>query len=522
MVKDELLMLDHKQQLEKEQLTVFNHTLLRLEDKKFSEKKVAPEYDGEIKTLHKPLINSEHLQKRVHYLQNENLPLRNKVKHLADTDKSLKEKISKHDMKIKDLAKEKRSRQIQLVKSPQNNEEHVKEVKNLLRKCKELQNQEIIFEKEKKHHKRNKDTIQTLCDFQIKNKKLEEKTTAGTCEKGRLTAMLESLPHKQSNSQETNKNFEIKICQLTEEMSSIVKELEGYQSEIQQMKEKATATKSELETHLQLMQTLPEKKLNLEMTPQECSKIKQILPKDVEKVQSDNVYTEKKLTTELRNTEADIDLLKYNLATANTEYKRLSAVVTDISEENQLLKRELNEYRQYASKYENDIRKLTEECLLLENHLWRIENERDVLQLEFHHLLKDYVYLQGQATVLIWAQRKPNSSSGTTQNNCYSEHPSRTCKEIPDSNYKALDYLSQGNEKISEIRMKIQELKRWMEKQGKARKNFRAVFISCTTTEQQLERSTVQPKLSRRSLNLQSSQVNNMPYCPDNPHKAST
>ncbi|OXB56674.1 hypothetical protein ASZ78_013120 [Callipepla squamata] len=361
MVKDELLMLDHKQQLEKEQLTVFNQTLLRLEDKKFSEKKVAPESDGEIKALHKPLINSEHLQKRVHYLQNENLPLRNKIKHLADTDKSLKEKISKHDMKIEYLAKEKRSRQIQLVKSPQSN---VKEVKNLLRKCKELQNQEIIFEKEKKHHKRNKDTIQALCDFQIKSKRLEEKMTAGTCEKGRLTAMLESLPHKQSDSQETNKNFEIKICQLTKEMSSIVEELEGYQSEIQQMKEKATATKSELETHLQLMQTLLEKKLNLEMTPQECSKIKQILPKDVEKVRSDNTYTEKKLTTELRNAKADIDLLKYNLATANTEYKRLSAVVTDISEENRLLKRELNEYKQYASKYENDIRKLTEECLL--------------------------------------------------------------------------------------------------------------------------------------------------------------
>ncbi|XP_065592264.1 coiled-coil domain-containing protein 110 [Cyrtonyx montezumae] len=386
-------------------------TLLKIEDKKFSENKVAPEYDGEIKALHKPLKNCEHLQKRVHYLQNENLPLRNKVKHLADTDQYLKEKISKLDMKIKDLAKEKRSRQIQLVKSPQSNEECVKEVKNLLRKCKELQNQEIIFEKEKKHHKRNKDTIQAVRDFQIMNKKLEEKMTA--CEKGRLTVVLESLPHKQSNSQETNKTFEIKICQLTEEMSSIVKELKGYQSEIQQMKEKATATKSELETHLQLMQTLPKKKLNLEMTPQECSKIKQILPKDIEKVQSDNVYTEKKLMTELRNAKADIDLLKYNLSTANTEYKRLSTVVTDVSEENQLLKRELYEYRQYASKYENDIRKLTEECLLLENHLWRIENERDVLQLEFHHLLKDYVYLQGQATVLIWAQRKPNSSSGT-------------------------------------------------------------------------------------------------------------
>ncbi|XP_021252533.1 coiled-coil domain-containing protein 110 isoform X1 [Numida meleagris] len=462
MVKNKLQMLDHKQQLGKEQLAFFNQTLLRRGDQKFSENKLAPEYDGEIEALHKSLKNSEHVQKRVHYLQNENLTLRNNVKSLADTIQSLKEKISKYNMKIKDLAKEKRSMQIQLVKLPEGNEECVKEVKNLLRKCKELQNQKIILEKEKnQHHNGNKDTIQALHDFQIRNKKSEEKMTAGSCEKGRLNVTLESLKHKCSNSQETNKKLDIKIRQFTEEKSSLEQEFEGNQSEIQQMKEKETAPKSELETPLQLMQTLPEEKLNLEMTLQECSNTKQMLLKDINKVQSDKVYTEKKLMTELRNTKADIDLLKYNLTTANTEYKRLSKVITDIAEENQLLKKELNEYRQYASKYENDIRKLTEECLLLENHLQTIENERDVLQLEFRRLHKNFVYLQGQATSLAWAQKKPYSSSGIMENNCYSEHSTRTCKEIPD-----LEYLSQGNEKITKIRKKIQEeeLKRWKEK----------------------------------------------------------
>ncbi|XP_004936033.3 coiled-coil domain-containing protein 110 [Gallus gallus] len=465
--------------------------LLRLGDQKFGENKADPEYGGETEALHKPLKNSEHLQKRVSYLQNENPLLRNKVKPLADTIQSLKEKISKYDVKIKGFTKEK-STQIQLVKSPEGNEECVKEVKSLLRKREELQNQEIILEKKKnQHHNGNKDTIQALRDFQIRNKKLEEKMTAGTCEKGRLNVMLESLKHKCSNSQETNK----KLGQLTEEKSSLEQELEGKQSEIQQMKGKKTATKSELETHSQLMQTLAEKRLNFEITLQECSNTKQMLLKDIEKVQSEKVYMEKKLMTESRDAKADIDLLKYNLITANTEYKRLSTVIMDIIEENRLLKRELNEYREYASKYENDIRKLSEECLLLENQLWTIENERDIAQLEFHRLHKDYVYLRGQATALVWAQKKPNSSSGTMQNDFYSEHSTRTCKEIP------LDCLSQGNERITKIRKKIQqeELKRWKEKQGKENKNFRAVFISCTTSEQQLEGSTVHSNLSRKA-----------------------
>ncbi|XP_052538564.1 coiled-coil domain-containing protein 110 [Tympanuchus pallidicinctus] len=454
--------------------------LLRLGDQKFSKNKASPEYDGEIEALLKPLKNSEHLQKRVHYLENENLHLMNKVKPLADSVQSLKEKISKYDVKIKDFTKEERSMQTQLVKSPEGNKGCVKEIKSLIRKYKELQNQKIILEKKKnEHYNRNKDTTQALHDFQIRNKKLEEKMTVGTCKKWRLNAMLESLKHKCSNSQETNK----KLAQLTEEKSSLEQELEGKQSEIKQMKEKETATKSELETHLQLMQTFAEKKLNLEMTLQECSNTKQMLLKDTEEVQTGEVHTEKKLMTEPRNAKADTDLLKYNLTAANTEYKRLSTVVTNITEENQLLKRELNEYRQYASKYENDIRKLSKECLLLENQLWTIENERDVAQLEFHRLHKDYVYLRGQATALARAQKKPNLSSGTTKNNCYSEHSTTTCKEIP------LDCLSQGNEKITKIQKKIrqEELKRWKEEQGKENKNFRAVFISCTTSEQQLE-----------------------------------
>eukprot|EP00075_Anas_platyrhynchos_P022817 XP_027312070.1 coiled-coil domain-containing protein 110 isoform X3 [Anas platyrhynchos] len=455
-VKDKLLMLDHKEQLEKEkaQLTVVNQTPPRLGNQKLSEITVTSEYDGKTEALQKSLKNSEHLQKRVHNLQNENLALKNKVKCLAVTIQSLKEKTSNCDMQIKHLAKEKKSMLKQLVKSQEDNKECIKEVHNLLRKCKELQKQQIILEEEKSQlHHGNQQTIQALHDFQIRNKQLEEKMTTAICEKGKLSAMLECLQKECSTVRETNKKLEIKISQLTEEKSSLEQELEGNQNEIQQMKEKETATKSERETHLQLMQMLADKKLNLEMSLQECSNAKQMLLKDFKKVQSDKDYIEKKLMTELRNAKADIDLLKSNLTSANRECKRLSMVITNITEENQVLKKELQEHRQDAFKYENDIRKLIEEHLILENHLWTIENERDVLQFEFHHLHKDYVYLRGQATALVWAQKTPNSSFGTMQDDC-SEYSSGICKEIPDSQYAALEYLSQGNDKITETQKK--------------------------------------------------------------------
>uniref|UniRef100_A0A8B9CR00 Coiled-coil domain containing 110 n=1 Tax=Anser brachyrhynchus TaxID=132585 RepID=A0A8B9CR00_9AVES len=340
MVKDKLLMLDHKKQLEKEQLTVLNQTPPRLGNQKLSEITVTSEYDGKTEASQKSLKNSEHLQKRVHDLQNENLALKNKVKPLAVTIQSLKEKISNCDIQIKHLAKEKKSMLKQLVKSQEDNKECIKEVKNLLRKCKELQKQKIILEEEKSQlHHGNQQTMQALHDFQIRNKKLEEKMTTAICEKGKLSAMLECLQKECSMVHKTNKKLEIKISQLTEEKSSLEQELEGNQNEIQQMKEKETAMKSERETHLQLMQTLADKKLNLETSLQECSNAKQMLLKDFKKVQSDKDYIEKKLMTELRNAKADTDLLKSNVTTANRECKKLSTVITNITEENQLLKK---------------------------------------------------------------------------------------------------------------------------------------------------------------------------------------
>nr|XP_009675015.1 PREDICTED: coiled-coil domain-containing protein 110 [Struthio camelus australis] len=445
MVKDDLIMLDHKEHVEKEeQLNILNQKLMRLGSQKFSESKVACEYEGKTEALQKSLKNSEHLQNRVHDLENENLILKNKVKPLNVTIQSLKGKISKYDKQIQDLAEEKKRMQSQLAKSEDDSKERIKEVKKLLRKCKELQNQKKILEEERNQlYNGSQHTMQALHDFPIKNQKVEEEMTVVTCEKERLKAMLESLQEKCSMLQEANKKLEVDTSHLMKEKNSLEGELERNQSEIQQMKEKETATKSELETLLQLMQTLEDKKLNLEMTLQECSNTKQMLQKDFEKVQSDKARTENKLMTQLRNAKADIDLLKSNLTNADRECERLSTAITNVTEENQLLKKELQEYRQGASKYESDIRKLTEERLLLENHLRTVENERDVLQFEFRHLHKDYAYLRGRATALVRGQRKPGYSSGIKQDYCCSEYSTEICKETSDPKYTALECHSQ-------------------------------------------------------------------------------
>ncbi|XP_072718948.1 coiled-coil domain-containing protein 110 isoform X1 [Ciconia boyciana] len=195
MVKDKLLMLDNKEQLKKEQQqTTLNQTLLRPGNQKFSKIKVASEYEGKIEALQKSLKNSEHLQKTVHDLPNENLALKNEVEPLTVTIQSSKEKISRCNMQVKHLAEEKKSVQIQLVKSQEDNKECNKEAKNFLRKCKEPQNQKNILEEEQNQlHNGNRHSIQTQHDFQIRNQKVKVKITAVTCKRERRSAVLAIL-----------------------------------------------------------------------------------------------------------------------------------------------------------------------------------------------------------------------------------------------------------------------------------------------------------------------------------------
>ncbi|CAM4548198.1 unnamed protein product [Lepidochelys olivacea] len=444
-VKDKLLMFDHIEKLQKEkekQLHIINQRLLKLGNQNVYEIR-ADEYTAKMEELQNSLKDSKHLQKKVMELENENVTLKSKMKPLTVIIRSLREINSQYEKQIKDLVEEKKSMQVRLVKSEGDSKECIKEVKKLLKKCKELQDQKKTLEGERSQLcTENQCMMQALDNFKINNQKAQENMIAVTSEKDKLFAELESLQKECSVLQEANQKLEIKTSQLAKEKNSLEKELEKNQIEIQQLKEKENVTKSEQESLLHIMQSLKDKKLDLEMTLQECANARQTIQKALEKVQSDKAYTEEKLLTELQNTKAERDILKTNLLNMNREWENLSTVVANITEVNQVLKKELQECKQDTSKYETNIRRLNEDRLLMENHLRTIENERDVLQFEFRHLHKDYVNLRNQVTVLVNEQSKHSYISGKEK--YHSVYSTEICEEISDYRYTALECNPQG------------------------------------------------------------------------------
>lgn len=137
-----------------------------------------------------------------------------------------------------DLAEAKKSRQIQLVKSQDNNEEWIKEAKNSLCKCKELQNPKDVLEKHRNQLQNvNQHLMQTHHDFQIRKEK-EEKMTAVTCERERLGGSWKFWRKKCFALKETKERLKIEIFELRKEKSSLEQELERNQSEMQQIRKR--------------------------------------------------------------------------------------------------------------------------------------------------------------------------------------------------------------------------------------------------------------------------------------------
>ncbi|KAM9142537.1 coiled-coil domain-containing protein 110 [Pangshura tecta] len=483
-VKDKLLMFDHIDKLQKEkekQLKIINQRLLKLGNQNFYEIR-ADEYTTKMEELQNSLKDSEHLQKKVMELENENVTLKSKMKPLTVIIRSLRERNSQYENQIKDLVEEKKTMQVRLVKSEGDSKECIKEVKKLLKKCKELQDQKKTLEGERSQLcSENQCMMQALDDFKINNQKAQENMIAVIGEKDRLFAELESLQKESSVLQEANQKLEIKTSQLAKEKNSLEKELEKNQIEIRQLKEKENVMKSEQETLVHIMQSLKDKKLDLEMTLQACANTRQTMQQALEKVQSDKAYTEEKLLTELQNTKAERDILKTNLLNMNREWENLSTVVANITEDNQVLKKTLQECKQDTYKYENNIRTLNEEHLLMENHLRTIENERDVLQFEFRHLHKDYVNLRDQITVLVNEQHKHSYIS--VKEKYHSMYSTEICEEISDYRYTALESSPQENGKIAEIRKKLEEEELQKDKMHRdVKKHYSAISVSCTTS----------------------------------------
>nr|XP_025043210.1 coiled-coil domain-containing protein 110 isoform X2 [Pelodiscus sinensis] len=437
-VKDKLLMLDNTEKLQKEKE---QQRILKLGNQNFCEI-TADESPAKMEELQNSLKDSKHLQKKVMELESENVALKSKMKPLTVIIRSLRDRNSQYEKQIKNVVEEKKSMQVRLVKSEGDSKECIKEVKKLLKKCKELQDQKKIIEGEKNQLcTENQCMKQALDDFKINNQKAQEITITVTSEKDRLFMELESLQKESSVLQETNQKLEIKMSQLAKEKNSLEKEFEKNQIQIQQLKEKENETKSEQETLCHIIQSLKDKNLDLEMTLQECANARQMLQKELERVQSDKAYIEEKFLTELQNIKAERDILKTKLLNMNSECENLSTVVANITKDNQLLKKELQESKQDTSKYESNIRRLNEDHLLMENQLRTIENERDVLQFELRHLHKDYVNLRDQITVLVNEQHKHSYISGNQKEKYCTE----ICEEISDYRYTALKCIPQGN-----------------------------------------------------------------------------
>ncbi|KAF7248868.1 hypothetical protein EYD10_05629 [Varanus komodoensis] len=485
--KDQLLFTEHmeERQIDRQKQLLSPQKELQHEILEFCDvNAVSDDYIKKARLLPMSLRESECIQKKVINLEHENGDLKNQMKPLTDIMQSLTEQNSKYQKQIKDLHDEKNNLQGRLVKSEGDCKECLKEVKRLLKKCKELlQQKSTLEENQDQLYAQNQRLMREINDLQKKDQNAQESLASFTKEKVDLTVTIESLKTKLSVFQEENKMLQEEIGQLTDKNSLLEKELGLNRNEIQQLKNNEKAVNSDLEALHTRIQSLKEEKLNLDKRLQEAINAKEFLQKQLSEAQSSRANAEENLLTECKNAKIEIGALKSNLSNMERECERQRKVLTDITDDNWLLKKELHEYKQEVSECKNKIRQLNEELLLMENEMRSTENERDILQFEARRLHRNNAILRDQVTTLVNEQYKRRYSFGSQGQNDHLDDPKKICEEISSYHHISLIHNPPGFGKIAEIRRKLGGDKLCPDKKCIQVKKFYSAFsVSCTTS----------------------------------------
>ncbi|KAL8207348.1 UNVERIFIED_CONTAM: hypothetical protein K2H54_054934 [Gekko kuhli] len=419
----------------------------------------------------------EPLTKKAVDLQSENIDLKKQMKTLTGIIQSLTEQNSKYQIQIKELHDEKSNIQERLVKSDRDCKECIKEVKRLLKKCKEFEQQKITLEeKQNQLYAQNQSIMQNLDDFQKKDQEAHENLAAFTQEKGDLLVALGTLKSQITPLQEERNVLEEKVSHLTVAKNMLENELEEKQKEIQQLKENEKTRQSSMEAVLRMTQSLQEEKFELEKTLQESTDLRKVLQKELEEAQRERAKAEEKLLNECKNTRIETGVLKTNLSNMKGECERLSAVVGGLTEDNRALKKELHEYKQEVAEYKARMRKLSEELLLMDNKMRSMENERDVLQFEVNRLHRNNGSLRDQVSFLFNECNKPRYNSRGRRPDGDPADPTGICEEMSSFQHISVTYDSPECGRIAEIRRKLAE----EEHHKVVRQDYRTVSVSCT------------------------------------------
>ncbi|XP_043828261.1 coiled-coil domain-containing protein 110 [Dromiciops gliroides] len=368
---------------EKQLFELYQGSLKLENEKSLKINPVTDQYVAKIQYLHNYLKESVEVQKKVLGLENENLDLKTKIKPMVYTIQSLMQKNSTYQNQLEDLVEEKKTIQDKLSKAEEDNKECIIELKRIIQKYSELQNvNKVLEEKNGQLSLEIQCMIELINQLKIKEEKTQSDMVLVNHEVNRLTMELESLTKSNSALQNDKQMLERKACQLQKENSSLEHELKGSHLEILQLKEKERLTKSDQEALLQVIQTTKNEKLNLEATLQESAAARQIIEKEVEKIQSYQCDAKEKFQAELQNAKSKASFFKNGLSEMGKECEKLSKMVKGLQSDNQVLKEELKKHTQENLKFAKNISRLTEDKVLLENYLRTVENERDTLQFE--------------------------------------------------------------------------------------------------------------------------------------------
>nr|XP_015200835.1 PREDICTED: coiled-coil domain-containing protein 110 isoform X1 [Lepisosteus oculatus] len=307
--------------------------------------------------------------------------------NLADADQVTRLEKEKQEIEKKFKTMEEYSKQC------------VKELKKLLRKYEDLKTRNRALDGQNKQLLSEKQMLISFLDAVKEEKqRAHDNTLSILKENDNIKDLLDKANQSFAQLRGEKQQLQGKVALLASEVSHLTEALGTSKLEIQRLEGKGTL--------LQLIQEVHEERPSADLALQDPDNVRRILQKEVGQLVSQKQATEKKLQDDIQTVQAE-----RVLSSVSKECEVLSVVVAQLREDNHVLKQELEQSAHQSLLLEGTVKGLKEERTLLENCLFTVQSEKEILQLEVRKLHRDYLDLSSTVAVQLGNRSLDVSSS---------------------------------------------------------------------------------------------------------------
>ncbi|XP_069486430.1 coiled-coil domain-containing protein 110 [Ambystoma mexicanum] len=463
LMRDKSVLLDHIQQLQKD-----NEKLFKTMVEQFKKQKgeVAKDTEKPEVLQHQPAPHCFLDLNREGEGRNTDSPVQ--IRDLWVTVQTLKDENSKYKEENKMLVEERNNLQIRLTVSRAESRTCMNALKKKSREYEDLKSQVDVLQKEIHHHHReNEDLKKRLVE--LLNENLNAKDALISTGQKSNSIIQARTSYRQ--------NASLPACDIPRVVPTAPPFVEEKECSKDQHQNKRSPPKAEYGHSSEAFQHVRANSIKQDLGLQEYACARESSGREIEQVErcirnaEENLHVEQNAIAQMHN------ILGNRSVDKSQQIWELSKLVADLQNKNAFLKEELKECIKANVKFDRAVKTISKEKHVLDNYTRVVESERDALQIEVQRIYSD------------WTQRRDPKNVihlNTQRNGAIEKWPSqeghKRVNEMAVCQRNAVEHQPEGHDRLTHIQRRLDRHLEEMQNGNDGVERYRALSIRETTS----------------------------------------